>query len=101
MVDGMMDDEALQRRRQKLRYRSNRRGMRELDLVLGSYADRHAAQMDADALGQMERLLACCDPDLLQWIGGVHPAPDHLDAALLRSLRAEYAARMADRTARR
>ncbi len=38
-----MDDqpEILHRRRERLRYRSHHRGTKEMDLLLGSFADRH------------------------------------------------------------
>ena len=58
----------LERRRRRAAYRANHRGTKEMDWLLGRYADAHLAGMDAEALAGFERLLAIPDPDLQQWI---------------------------------
>lgn len=60
----------------RLRLRSMRRGTREMDLILGSYADRHLAEMDDAALTAWEALIAEDDHDLMRWLLGVEAAPD-------------------------
>ncbi len=80
------DTEALEIRRRQLRYRSWRRGSRELDLLLGRFADARLHALDADQLERYAALLGCSDPDIYAWYVGRVPAPaEHADVvALLR-----------------
>jgi antitoxin CptB len=57
-------------RLKRARMRAWRRGMREMDLILGGYIDRHGASMDAAKLDQFEALLSHRDQDLYAWISG-------------------------------
>ncbi len=75
-----METEATQRKR--LSMRAWRRGMREMDLILGPYADDHLAAMDGPALQLFDRLLDQNDQDLLPWVLGQKPPPDDLAALL-------------------
>ena len=66
-------------RRRKLLFRAWHRGMRELDLVLGRFAERHMADLAPEELDQLERLMEVPDCDLLAWVLGqarVHPDYD-------------------------
>ena len=65
----------------QLRWRC-RRGMRELDLLLGGHLERHGATLRGPALEVFERLLACNDVDLYGWFTG----RDHADDAELVQL---------------
>lgn len=58
--------------------RSWRRGTKEMDLVLGPFADAHLAQMPEEKLALYDVLLEENDQDLLPWVLGQNPAPDHL-----------------------
>jgi len=82
--------ETLEDCRKRLLFRSWHRGTREIDLLFGSFADRHVPSFDADQLAAYDRLLAEEDPDLWDWVvGGVEPRPGHDPAiiALLRQFR--------------
>jgi antitoxin CptB len=57
-------------RRRRMRFRAWHRGMKEMDLILGSFADRHLARMSADDLDAFERLIDMPDGELLSWITG-------------------------------
>lgn len=87
MMDGQ-DSAALDKRRQKIRFRCWHRGTREMDLLLGSFADAVAPTLSAEELDQFERLLEEGDPDLYDWIGGRAEPPAELDSPLLRRLMA-------------
>ncbi len=50
--------------------RSWRRGIKEMDLILGPYADAYIARMDEDALSLFDTLLEQNDQDLLAMILG-------------------------------
>lgn len=75
MKNGMASGETADIRRKRLRLRAWRRGTREMDLILGSYADRHLATMDVAALAAFDALLDENDHDLLQWVLGQGAAP--------------------------
>jgi antitoxin CptB len=66
----------------RLRIRSWRRGMKEMDLILGPYADARLGAMGSAALDVYEALLAENDQDLLAWVTEALPAPDRHRAAL-------------------
>lgn len=68
-------DEALETRRKRLRIRSWRRGIKEMDLILGGYADDHLAGMDADEIALFEAVLGEADHDLLAWVTGQATPP--------------------------
>ncbi len=69
---GLPDDGA---RRRRARMRAWRRGTKEMDLVLGPWADAELAGLDAARLDAFERLLGENDQDLYTWIAGQAPAP--------------------------
>src|SRR5690625_7759066 len=57
-------------RRKKLRWRSWHRGTREMDLLVGGFADSHLAQMNDEQLDRFEKLLHTTDPDHYRWLVG-------------------------------
>ena len=61
-----MDDH--EARLKRIVMRSWRRGTREMDLILGPFAEAELASMDADSLDAYERLLDENDQDLYPWI---------------------------------
>ena len=72
----------------RARLRAWRRGFREADLILGPFADAHAAAMTPAELAQFERLLEQNDHDVYAWIVGAAPVPAEFDDTLLADLRA-------------
>ena len=73
-------------RRRRLRYRAWHRGTKEMDLVLGPYADAHADALGADELTRLERLMDEEDTDLLKWVMGQEPVPTRADGPLLAEI---------------
>lgn len=82
-------DETLEARRRKLRFRSWHRGTREMDLVLGPFADRALGGFDSAALDQYESLLSEEDPDIFDWVTRRSAPPPEADSPVLRLLLAE------------
>ncbi len=74
-------------RRKRLRFRSWHRGTREMDLLLGRFADAHLAAMDSAQLDRYEALLLESDPDLYAWITGKVAPPATLDHDVMTLLR--------------
>ncbi len=79
------------RRLRRLKMRSARRGMREMDLILGPFAAQALGSMSPDELDAYEALLAESDHDLYMWISG-RARPPAERAGLVRRI-AAFAAR--------
>lgn len=79
--------DGLDLRRRKLLFRSWHRGMREMDLILGRFADATVEQLTQDEIGELERLMEAPDQELLAWITGEADVPPDYDTALFRRLR--------------
>jgi antitoxin CptB len=62
-------------RRKRLIYRSWHRGTREMDLIMGSFADQHIPSMTDAELVVYEEILNHNDPDLYNWIAGQEVLP--------------------------
>jgi antitoxin CptB len=80
-------------RLRRLRYRAWHRGTREMDLILGPYADARLDAMSAAELDRFEALLEEVDTDLFDWLMGNLPAPPDADHQLLADLLALKTAR--------
>ena len=63
------------KRRERLRFRSWHRGTRELDLLLGSFADAQLAALTPEQLDEYEEILAINDPDVFSWMTEQKPVP--------------------------
>ena len=74
------------RKRERLRFRSWHRGTREMDLLLGHFADAHIHALSPEQLTQYEAVLELSDPDLYNWIAGKEPIPAEHDNPLMRML---------------
>jgi antitoxin CptB len=64
--------------RRRLLFQSRHRGVKELDLILGPFAERHLGEFDATELRQYAELLAEQDPDIYDWLIGRAPLPARL-----------------------
>jgi antitoxin CptB len=87
MTGTTRSSEGLDLRRRKLLFRSWHRGMREMDLIMGGFADAKVEHLNESELTEFERLIDVPDRDLLAWITGEEAVPPDLDSALFRDLR--------------
>ena len=62
-------------RRRRLKFRCWHRGMKEVDLILGRFADASVDGMDDGGLTRLEAFLDVPDPQILAWITGEEPVP--------------------------
>ncbi|WP_394178124.1 succinate dehydrogenase assembly factor 2 [Yoonia maritima] len=60
----------------RMRMRSMRRGIKEMDLILSAYADAHIADMTDADLALYDALLAENDHDIYGWVGGQLAVPE-------------------------
>lgn len=79
--------ESLEERRRRLIYRSLYTGMKETDVLLGPFAQRHVPGFSSDQLDRYERLLGEPDPDILDWVSGRQTVPVIHDTDVFRLLK--------------
>ncbi len=77
--------EALDHLRKKLIFRSWHRGTREMDLMMGKFAEAVLPNYDRTQLEAYESLMHENDPDIYNWITlkNAPPAPANQNTALL------------------
>ena len=74
----------------RLRMRSMRRGIKEMDLILQAFAETHLNGISDQALELYDQLLLENDHDIYGWIGGQLPTPaQYLDLVTQIALEAE------------
>jgi len=78
--------EDLDTRRKRLHFRAWHRGMREVDLLLGRFADATIAELDVTELAGFEALLEVPDRQILAWITGEEAVPADAASPLVRRL---------------
>jgi antitoxin CptB len=92
MTGSTRSGEGLDARRRKLLFRSWHRGIREMDLILGGFADHAIGALNDAELDRYERLLEVQDADLLSWATGETPAPEVHSDLLKKIMAARRAA---------
>ena len=70
--------------RRKLKFRSWHRGTREMDMILGHFAEHYLDQFTHDQLCEFETLLSYSDPDLYNWLSGAEDLPAEVDSGVMR-----------------
>ena len=86
-------DVDIETRRKKLRFRAERRGFKEVDIIFGAFADAHLARLDAGQLDRFEALLAVPDWQVYNWLMDEAPVPAEYDNdvfTLLKNYRAPH-----------
>ena len=73
-------------RRRKILFRCWHRGIREMDIIMGEFADRHIDTLDDDQLDTLERILAVDDRDLIRWVTSEIEPPKEFDTPLFRAI---------------
>lgn len=69
--------ETQEERLKRMKMRAWRRGTKEMDLVLGPFADAHLDALSPTDLEAFEAVLAEQDQDLMAWVfGQAEPKPD-------------------------
>ena len=81
------NDEVLENKRRRLIFRSTHRGIKEMDLIMGSFAIAHIPDFSEVELSEYDKLLCNNDPDLYSWITEKEPPPkDVANMSVFRKL---------------
>jgi antitoxin CptB len=75
-------------RRKRILFRAWHRGTREMDLLMGRYAEAAIDAMSDDDLTLFEALIEVPDRDLFAWLTDADMVPSNYDSAIFRALKA-------------
>ena len=92
MTGSTRSSDGLDDRRKRLLFRCWHRGTREMDLILGRFADAEIAGLADDELAQLEHLIEVPDPDLYAALTGKRVlAPEYASGLFdrIKSFRAD------------
>jgi antitoxin CptB len=67
--------EDIEVRRRRAVWRAGHRGTKELDLLVGRFADAHLSAMGDAELARFEEFLAVSEPQLQAWLLAPNPEP--------------------------
>lgn len=87
MTGSSRSSEGLDTRRKRLLYRCWHRGTREMDLLLGRFADAHIATLSEAELADLERLIELQDPDLYAAFSDKAPLPPELADGIFQRIK--------------
>lgn len=80
----------LDARRKKILFRAWHRGIKEMDIVLGNFADTHLATMTEADLDILEHLMSAPDIELFKWISGEKETPEEYRSHVIDRIAAFY-----------
>jgi antitoxin CptB len=88
MTGSTRSSDGLDDRRKRLLFRCWHRGTREMDLILGRFADAEIGTLADNELGQLERLLEIPDPDLYAALTSDKPLDSEYAGSLFERIKA-------------
>ncbi len=87
MTGSVLSSADLEPLRKKLLFRAWHRGIREMDIILGRFADAHIGGMGAGELDEFAILLEVFDRDLIQWFTNETQTPSEWNTALFQKIK--------------
>ncbi|WP_236940003.1 succinate dehydrogenase assembly factor 2 [Falsihalocynthiibacter arcticus] len=75
-------NETPENRIKRMQMRSWRRGIKEMDMILGPFSDTELVGMDAATLDTYDALLWENDQELYTWVNGTKPTPERFSAII-------------------
>jgi antitoxin CptB len=88
MTGSTRSSSGLDDRRKRLLFRCWHRGTREMDLILGRFADAEIADLSDGDMAELERLIDVPDPDLYAALIGDKPLDPEYASALFDRIKA-------------
>ena len=83
MVDKSQNSEMI---RKRLLWRAMHRGIKEMDIIVGGFAQQRLANMSTGELALFEVLLEIPDQDLLSWTTAQESVPEKWNSPLLHEM---------------
>ena len=78
----------LETRRRRLHFRAWHRGTREMDLLMGRFADSELGSLPETEVDELELLMEAPDRDVFSWLTGELELPGNFDTAVFHRIRA-------------
>ncbi len=88
MTGTTRSSDGLDARRKRLLFRCWHRGTREMDLILGRFADAEIGALSEGELTELEQLLEIPDPDFYAAVTDNQPLPQDAPGALFERIKA-------------
>ena len=82
-----LSSEGLDARRRRLLFRCRHRGIREMDFVLGRFADAELEHLSEQEMDVLEGWLDIPDQQMFAFVNGSEPTPAEIDTPMFRRLR--------------
>lgn len=70
-----------------MRFRAQRRGFKEVDLIFGAFAAEFLPRLSPAELDQFEALLDVPDQDVFGWLQDTAPVPSEYDTTVFAKLK--------------
>ncbi len=87
-MTGQRGSEGLDVRRRRILFRAWHRGTREMDLMMGQFADASLRELSEDDLADLEALMEVPDRDVFSWLSGELALPGNYDTPVFHKVRA-------------
>jgi antitoxin CptB len=87
MTGTTRSSDGLDDRRKRLLFRCWHRGTREMDLIVGRFADTYLTDLSDAELTQLEQLIELPDPDLYAALTGARDIPPTLAGGVFERMR--------------
>lgn len=88
MTGTTRSSEGLDHRRKRLLFRCWHRGTREMDLILGRFADAHITELTDQEMDDLENLMEVSDPELFSAYSGKIDLPPQVAKELFARIQA-------------
>lgn len=92
MSGSTRSSDGLDDRRKRLLFRCWHRGTREMDMILGRFADAHIATLSDGELNDLERLIELPDPDLYAALSGGAPLAAEYADGIFKQIKNSFGA---------
>ncbi|MEM7651482.1 MAG: succinate dehydrogenase assembly factor 2 [Pseudomonadota bacterium] len=84
----MTKNETTEKTRKRLIFRSEHRGTKEMDMLMGTFARKYVPDFSEAELAQYDEILKENDPNLYNWITGKEDPPANVVSDVFDKLKA-------------
>ena len=70
----------------RLYYQSGHRGTKELDIILGNFAEKHLHTLSDTEINDYEALLEVEETDLYNWLTGIEPVVEKFNTPVFQKI---------------